>query len=42
LDDLKTQRLRELEARAQARQSLEKEIQTTRRDQLTRLAGTGA
>ncbi|MFM8364160.1 MAG: hypothetical protein ACKOAS_03320 [Verrucomicrobiota bacterium] len=41
-EDLKEQRLRELDARADARRALETELQTSRRDQLTRLTGTGA
>ena len=41
-DELKASRMKELEARHAARTALEKEIQTTRRDELTRLTGVGA
>ncbi len=41
-EELKTTRLKELEARQAAREALEKEIQTTRRDELARLTGVGA
>ncbi|MFM8983858.1 MAG: hypothetical protein ACKOLA_13390, partial [Spartobacteria bacterium] len=41
-DELKTARLKELESRQAARDALENEIQTTRRDELTRLTGIGA
>jgi hypothetical protein len=41
-DTLKASRLDELKSRAAARKSLEYEIQTTRRDQLSRLTGIGA
>ncbi len=41
-DELQTERLKLLEARQAARQALETEIQTTRRDELTRLIGVGA
>lgn len=41
-DELKASRLKELEARHAARAALEKEIQTTRRDELSRLTGVGA
>ncbi len=40
-EELKAARLKELEARHAARESLEKEIQTTRRDELARLTGVG-
>jgi hypothetical protein len=41
-EELKATRLKELEARQAARATLEKEIQTTRRDLLSRLTGVGA
>jgi hypothetical protein len=41
-EELKAARLKELEARHAAREVLEKEIQTTRRDELARLTGVGA
>lgn len=41
-DELNAGRLKELEARQAARDALENEIQTTRRDELSRLAGVGA
>ncbi len=41
-DELKADRLKELESRQAARASLENEIQTTRRDELARLTGVGA
>jgi predicted nucleic acid-binding Zn-ribbon protein len=39
--DLQAERLKLLEARQAARQRLENEIQTTRRDTLSRLTGVG-
>ena len=39
---LQTSLMQELKSRQNARQSLEKEIQTTRRDDLTHRTGTGA
>ncbi|MCX6965661.1 MAG: hypothetical protein NTW41_09970 [Verrucomicrobia bacterium] len=41
-DELKAARMKELEARQAARDAVEKEIQTTRRDALARLTGVGA
>jgi len=41
-EELKAARLKELEARHAALEVLEKEIQTTRRDELARLTGVGA
>ena len=41
-EELKAARMKELEARHAAREALEKDIQTTRRDELARLTGVGA
>jgi hypothetical protein len=41
-EDLQSSLMQELKSRQSARQSLEKEIQTTRRDELTHRIGTGA